>query len=309
MNNYCNNCGKSGHLFHQCKLPITSIGIIAFRIRPSNLTKLTPKILNTDINVLPIIEYLLIRRKETLGYIDFLRGKYSLQNKEYLLNMFIQMTINEKNNLKNETFDNLWKNVWGDDIVYQYKNQYKNEKIYSKEKFSQLISGTYGVSLLDLITESNNTPLNISIHTADESSNFHWYNEWTEPEWGFPKGRRNNEEKDYDCAIREFCEETGYNKKDLNNIQNVVPFEEIFTGSNYKSYKHKYFLMFMNYHDTIHTDKFQKSEVSKMEWKTYHECMLYIRPYNLEKKRLITNVEKVLRKMYLCQFVRAWCIS
>ena len=28
---FCNNCGKIGHLFHQCKIPITSIGIIAFR--------------------------------------------------------------------------------------------------------------------------------------------------------------------------------------------------------------------------------------------------------------------------------------
>ena len=28
--NFCNNCGKHGHLFHQCKNPITSIGIIVF---------------------------------------------------------------------------------------------------------------------------------------------------------------------------------------------------------------------------------------------------------------------------------------
>ena len=30
INNFCNNCGKHGHLFHQCKNPITSIGIIVF---------------------------------------------------------------------------------------------------------------------------------------------------------------------------------------------------------------------------------------------------------------------------------------
>ena len=28
--NFCNNCGKHGHLFHQCKNPITSIGLIVF---------------------------------------------------------------------------------------------------------------------------------------------------------------------------------------------------------------------------------------------------------------------------------------
>ena len=28
---YCNNCGKKGHLYNQCKMPITSIGVVAFR--------------------------------------------------------------------------------------------------------------------------------------------------------------------------------------------------------------------------------------------------------------------------------------
>ena len=67
MNNYCNNCGKNGHLYHQCKLPITSLGIIAFRINDNQ------------------IQYLMIRRKDTLGYIDFMRGKYSVFNKDYII--------------------------------------------------------------------------------------------------------------------------------------------------------------------------------------------------------------------------------
>ena len=57
-NNICNNCGKQGHLFHQCKLPITSYGIILFRTSDKG------------------IQYLMIRRKDSFGYIDFLRGKY-----------------------------------------------------------------------------------------------------------------------------------------------------------------------------------------------------------------------------------------
>ena len=79
--NYCNNCGKSGHVYHQCKLPITSIGIVVFRIKDN------------------IPEFLMIRRKDTLGHVDFMRGKYSLNNKEYILNMLNQMTICEKESL------------------------------------------------------------------------------------------------------------------------------------------------------------------------------------------------------------------
>ena len=35
---------------------------------------------------------------------------------------------------------------------------------------------------------------------------------WKTPEWGFPKGRRNYQENDLACALREFQEETGYIK-------------------------------------------------------------------------------------------------
>ena len=93
-NQYCNNCGKLGHILSQCKMPITSIGIIAFRKNKN------------------IFEYLMIRRKETLGFIDFMRGKYLIQNKDYILNMIKQMTKYEKENLLNIEFEVLWKNIW-----------------------------------------------------------------------------------------------------------------------------------------------------------------------------------------------------
>jgi len=78
-NLYCNNCGKSGHVFNLCKMPITSIGIIAFRKTPQNVN-----------------EYLMICRKDTLGHIDFMRGKYNIHDKQYILNMLNQMTRSEK---------------------------------------------------------------------------------------------------------------------------------------------------------------------------------------------------------------------
>ena len=266
--NYCNNCGKIGHLYHQCKMPITSIGIIVYRI-------------NHDNN----LEYLMIRRKDTLGYIDFMRGKYSVYNKDYIINMLKQMTNQEKENIKNMSFESLWKCIWGNEHI---SNQYKSEELTSREKFNLLKKGILNKNEfynMDMLIEYSNTfPL------------------WDEPEWGFPKGRRNYQEKDYECAIREFCEETGFKNNKLKNIQNILPFEEIFTGSNYKSYKHKYYLNFMNYHDTTNTDNYEKSEVSKMEWKTYQECIESIRPYNLEKIKLITNINNMLKtyKIFSC---------
>ena len=38
---------------------------------------------------------------------------------------------------------------------------------------------------------------------------------------GISKGRRNSKESDYDCAVREYEEETGYYSSDLNIIKNL----------------------------------------------------------------------------------------
>ena len=121
---------------------------------------------------------------------------------------------------------------------------------------------------------------------------------WLETEWEIPKGRRNFKEKDLDCALREFEEETGLFKKNIKIIENLLPFEEMFLGSNHKSYKHKYFLGYTeNHNDDL--NNYQQSEVSKLEWKTLDECLESIRPYNLEKKQLIININKVLQEYRL----------
>ena len=72
----------------------------------------------------------------------------------------------------------------------------------------------------------------------------------------------------------------------------MVPFEEIFTGSNYKSYKHRYFVALLS--SLTQTEGFQTTEVSKLEWKTLDEALQAIRPYNLEKKSVLRRVNRML---------------
>jgi hypothetical protein len=77
-----------------------------------------------------------------------------------------------------------------------------------------------------------------------------------------------------------------------------MPLEEIFIGSNHKSYKHKYYLAYMDKTvDVLYN--YQKSEVSKLEWKTIDECLESIRSYNLDKKTLIININKILQEYRL----------
>ena len=255
--NFCNNCGKHGHLFHQCKNPITSIGIIVYN------------------NDTPDIKYLMIRRKDSLGYVDFMRGRYPLFNKRYLLNIIGEMTNEEKKNLLTLDFNILWNDLWGEYIGIQYRGEEKT----SCEKFNSLKIG---------ITLSNDR---YDIKSLIEMTE----DKWSEPEWGFAKGRRNYQERDLNCALREFEEETGCSKTSLKLIQNVSPIEELFTGSNYKSYKHKYYIAHMPKDDNPIIN-FQKTEVSKVQWLSFEECLKIMRPYNLERIDILKRVNSILTR-------------
>jgi 8-oxo-dGTP pyrophosphatase MutT (NUDIX family) len=269
-------------------MPITSNGIIAYRKHPE--TK--------------VIEYLMIRRKDTLGLMDFIRGKYSVNNKYYIMNMISQMTIQERAMLLEHTFDEVWEKVWDKPVAppglsvnkspsYEFgESRYKTEEMVSREKFNQLKSGVY----------MNKTPPNMFVQASAPTFTLEtMINEcatkWDEPEWGFPKGKRNYNENDVDCALREFYEETGIKSRNMTFVvSNLAPYEEIFMGSNYKSYKHRYFLMYVDYNTSV-TEKMtdvDKFEVSKVEWKSFNECLGAIRPYNLEKKRILSNINIVL---------------
>ena len=258
--NACNNCGKQGHTFYQCKLPITSYGIIVFKYSPKG------------------IQYLMIRRKDSFGYIDFMRGKYQPYNIYQIQNIINGMSVSEKESILTKSFETLWKTMWGESSI----SQYKCEEHTSCKKMEQCKDGiTINNEFITLREIVNRSPT-----------------KWLETEWEFPKGRRNYKEKDLDCALREFEEETGILSSAIAVVENTMPIEEIFIGTNHKSYKHKYFLAHMNSQEE-HLNNFQIAEVSKLEWKTLDECLEAIRPYNLEKKELITNINKVLQEYRL----------
>lgn len=267
-NVFCNNCGKNGHLMHACKHPITSNGLIVFKDSDEGAA------------------YLMIRRKDTLGFVEFIRGKYPLYNRMYLQRLIDEMTVDEKRRLQTQTFSELWTNVWGDYL----NSKYQTEETVSCERFNLLKKGVK-------INRGNGNSECITLDELVEGST----TQWTEPEWGFPKGRRNYQERDLDCALREFSEETGYDSSKLIVMQNIVPYEEIFMGSNVKTYKHKYYVAYFPLTQNAAASfsvspKFQKTEVSKMEWFSFEECVRHIRPYNLEKLNILRNLNDALKE-------------
>ena len=93
-------------------------------------------------------------------------------------------------------------------------------------------------------------------------------------------------------------------------MQNIIPYEEIFMGSNVKTYKHKYYIAYFplqneneldpssssSLSSNVHSPKFQKTEVSKMAWFSFDECIQHIRPYNLEKINILRNLNNALKE-------------
>ena len=164
--------------------------------------------------------------------------------------------------------------MWGNNNI-----KYKVEENTSIKKFEELKNGIYFNSQL----------INLDILIKNSSTT------WKETEWEFPKGKKNYQEHEISCALREFEEETGNNIKNLYIIENLAPFEEIFMGTNNKTYKNKYFVGFMK-ENVNKLDNYQKNEISKIEWKTLEECLENIRFYHFEKKQLILNIDFMLKK-------------
>ena len=271
----------SGKRGLQPQYPIVSYGIIAIKGIPCNLAVSinSQSILNERIprktKQLYDIEYLMICRSNTFGYIDFMKGNYSLNNLGHVQVLINEMTVSEKNDILTLTFEELYRR-----LTKPSKQHINVRNDESKKKFEALRNG---------LTVSGEK---ISLHTMIEYSDSQWINN----EWEFPKGRKNYKEKDLDCAKREFQEETGISCSNLQIINNVMPFEETFIGSNQKCYKNVYYLGIID--TEVELTNYQETEVSIMEWKSYNDCIESIRDYNVEKSCVLTNVHNFIQSVY-----------
>lgn len=250
----CGNCGKIGHPYRSCSEPLTSYGIICYKKNDRNK-----------------YEIILIRRKDTIGYVEFLRGKYNISNDKYIVKLINLMTVEEKKRILTvRDFDEL-RNILG---MNKKNTTYKAEYDEAKRKFEILIAEN---RLDELIKRS--------------------IDKWTTPEWGLPKGRRQPREIDIHCAVREFYEETGVKPTDISFLMNIKPLEEVYMGINKIKYRHVYFFAEYIGDSEIYVDpqnKVQTSEISLVEWCDLEKCNKYIRPYHQDKINVIRKSFQIL---------------
>ena len=284
MTLFCMNCGKNNHGYTQCQEPLSSYGVICFS-----------RAENGEYQVV------MVRRRHTMSYVEFLRGKYDVNGADYLVELFSGMTRAEIEFItQNPSFEVLRRDLGMDN---NWKRAYKAEYDNSELKFNYILNlgilaniiravnhiwgtkfaevgdqalalavekfwatdGKTGGARLDELQQrfNPNTKTDVlgggtveskNLLQGDEQSPTKHPNTTTkvsgrlegklyeEPEWGLPKGRRDNKETDLQCAIREFQEETQITANELTIFKNILPLEEVYVGNNGIKYRHIYFI-------------------------------------------------------------------
>lgn len=269
MKKFCYNCGKQGHTYNICMLPVMSYGMILYRIKEGK----------------PY--YLMVQRNYTPDFKEIVRGKFEFEDAEYINKLVSKITWHEINYLLLYPHKVLYQDIERFYKVRKNKQYYEKYK-KAKENYQKLMSGYQNM---------NNQLIKFEkIVKKDNKTHY------LEPDWGFPKGRRNyrGNETDLECAIREVEEETGITQERYQILNSDYHVTEVYRGTNDIQYAHKYYVAKCPNDVTYYIDpnnKHQVGEIRKMGWYTYEEAMEMIRPYHEEKKKLLEKAhQEVMRQ-------------
>lgn len=214
-------------------------------------------------------EFLLVCRKSTYCYVDYLLGKYNESDLEYFNFMIENMTIDEREKIINGEYSYLWNDLYS-------STRPANGSFYSyvQTKFQRMLPS---------FKNKNQTLPK-------------FYNS---PEWGFPKGRPNFKEDPYDCAVRELYEETRISPLMYNIEASILPFEEKYVGTNGIGYRNVFFIAFPKEECDGFIDEnnnAQTREIGSIKWMKYSETMKCFRYLETSKKCILERVNESIKQ-------------
>lgn len=343
---YCTKCDSLGHDYKKCADAVLSFGIILLKFEDERTLKFLEdlnekayiEIRNTGVNITDQedinkfvtihekVKFLMIRRKHTLGYIEFVRGRYRIDNPDGIIYLLKQMTVEELDNILKMTIEDLWDELWSDPYK---KIKYSKEFARAKQKLSRLKNDNMinfietlkkkdkieykkiekvEVEQLDesmeIITETSDFSKSVELFVENSSLYKFIPNSYNQPEWGFPKGRKNKSETSINCAIREFREESGLSVDDFILLKNIEPLVEEFFGTDGVKYRHIYYVAYSNTNKVAVLDQAnfsQSCEIGDIGYYTFSDVMKMIRTRYDDRRKLITRLylflmEKIIIK-------------
>lgn len=201
-------------------------------------------------------EMLLVKKRCTYNFIEFVLGHYAKNNESRLLYLFNGMTNSEKLTILSLDFGNIYYNVFltnpdavhFDDSTTEPENLLKYKEC--KRKFMDAFVRDDGVRLHKLINKSRNV----------------------ETIWEVPKGRKSDpQEKEIMCAVRETCEETGVGLDKYELLLDISPRRMTHMDVNTKYISYIYIAAINNQKfvpKVTFNSKQQISEVVNIAWMT-----------------------------------------
>uniref|UniRef100_A0A6C0LKQ9 Nudix hydrolase domain-containing protein n=1 Tax=viral metagenome TaxID=1070528 RepID=A0A6C0LKQ9_9ZZZZ len=181
---------------------------------------------------------LLVQKKCTYAFSEFVIGRYDKNNKNQLIEKLNKMTTNEKVIIHSMEFEWMWYNMFmskdkSDHYCRAFGRFFKyflNNQRYLKNLLSQ---STKNTQLL----------------------------------WEPPKGRKLKTESSFTCALREVTEETKLNPNSYRIIPNKKIKKQLI--SNNTKYIMVYYIAVMKKHEHVRmtfSDKSQPQEISEISW-------------------------------------------
>jgi 8-oxo-dGTP pyrophosphatase MutT (NUDIX family) len=253
------------------KIVKRSYGMLLFRKNPSTAQ----------------VELLLIQKRCTYAYSDFVNGRYS-KNDNSILNLLNYMTREEKIVILSLNFNYMWYHC------YMYTSQLLDEHcetnfgfMKKKKKFTRMFVADGGRRIRSLINKSR-SKMRI---------------------WDLPKGRKEQDEYDVNCAIREIKEEVDLGPKKYKFLWNMKPMHFTHEDCGVRYYCKFYIgvvtcpkvsrndikLNLLNPHQTM--------EILSSKWVTKFEASLLLNKFVFQKvdcyfervkKDLKTEIDRVL---------------
>ena len=217
-------------------------------------------------------EYLLVSRRHTFAYVDFICGRYNISDTSYILKLLSQMTIKERVCLLNTSFSRIWGELW---LSSRHNCRGFNK---ASEKFESVFQKR---RMLKTLIEQ--LPC-----------------EWREPEWGFPKGHPEKNEGPIECAIREVYEETLVRSYDY-VVLPLPHVDEVLRGTDGMIYHNIFFICHAMPWITPRLDlgnMNQVQEIGDIQWMSFGGALKKFRHYETQHVRTLIKAHTLMKKFW-----------
>lgn len=278
---YCYNCHQKTHCTRNCTGPIMSYGIICYKHPPPTNAVELPDSPENAADLPKDFLFAIVEVTNSYGFSEFVRGKYDINDTCYIQKLFDRMTLSEKRTIQETDFKTLFYSVVP-------KSTHKQIYFECSIKFHVVKNGFFH--------EKQGCFFNISLFVRRSTTKYEF------AEWYFPKGRKQKNETDLQCAHREFKEETGITLPEYSKIPRYSPcalFAETHIAINKKTYMTQFYLV--KYAENTESTSFAaiSAEIKRVQWVPFSKIATYFRDYEREKIHLLEKIHKHISKVII----------